>query len=74
MLCGLIAQKRGANIELSVMVGLLHDLYSFITEGVPPIEDKVTKSNKDADVAREILDKLNITSAEETNRLLAKLT
>jgi len=67
LLCGLIAKKRGANIELAVMTGLLHDLYSFVTEGVPPIEDKVAKSNKDADVAREILDKLNITSADETD-------
>ena len=67
LLCGLIAKKREANIELAVMTGLLHDLYSFITEGVPPIEDKVTKSNKDADVAREILGKLIITSTDETD-------
>ena len=67
LLCGLIAKKREANIELAVMTGLLHDLYSFITEGVPPIEDKVAKSNKDADVAREILEKLNITTTDETD-------
>ena len=66
LLCGLIAKKRGANIELAVMTGLLHDLYSFITEGVPPLEDKVAKSNKDADVAREVLRNLEITTANET--------
>ncbi|MCL2604604.1 MAG: HD domain-containing protein [Defluviitaleaceae bacterium] len=66
LLCGLIAKKRGANIELAVMTGLLHDLYSFITEGVQPLEDKIAKSNKDADVAREILDRLNITTTDET--------
>jgi len=69
LLCGLIAKKRGVNIELSIMVGLLHDLHSFITEGVPPIEDKIAKSNKDADVAREILENLNITSPDETNAI-----
>jgi len=67
LLCGLIAKKRGADIELAVMTGLLHDLYSFVTEGVPPLEDKVAKSNKDADVAREILDRLDITTANETD-------
>jgi len=49
------------------MTGLLHDLYSFITEGVQPIEDKQTKSNKGADVARGILDNLNITTTDETD-------
>jgi len=67
LLCGLVAKKRGADIELAVMTGLLHDLYSFVTEGVPPIEDKIAKSNKDADVAREILDRLDITTADETD-------
>jgi uncharacterized protein len=69
LLCGLIAKKRGANVELAVMTGLLHDLYSFITEGVPPLEDKVAKSNKDSDVAREILDRLEITTADETDAI-----
>jgi uncharacterized protein len=69
LICGLIAKKRGANVELAVMTGLLHDLYSFITEGVPPLEDKVAKSGKDAEVAREILDKLGITTTDETERI-----
>jgi len=67
LVCGLIAKKRGANIELAIMTAMLHDLYSYKTEGVPLIEDKVVKAGKDADVAREILDKLNITTPDETN-------
>jgi hypothetical protein len=33
------------------------------------LEDKVAKSNKDGDVAREILDRLNITTADETDTI-----
>ena len=64
------AKKRSANVELAVMTGLLHDLYSFITEGVPPMEDRVEASRRDAEVARGILDKLNITTTDETNIII----
>jgi len=69
LMCGLIAKKRGASVELAIMTAMLHDLYSYKTEGVPPIEDKVVKSRKDSEVAREVLDKLNITTADETDTI-----
>jgi len=71
LLCGMLAKKRNANVELAVMTGLLHDLYGFITEGVPPMEDRVAASNKDAEVARDILGKINITTKEETDIICA---
>ena len=67
LICGLLAKQRGANVELAVMIGMLHDLYSYKTEGEPLIEDKVLKSAKDAEVACEILDTLNITTTNETD-------
>ena len=73
LICGLLAKKRGANVELAVMTGLLHDLYGFITEGVPPMEDRVEASRRDGEVARGILDKLSITTADETNVICAAI-
>ena len=67
LFCGMIAKKRNANVELAIMTAMLHDLYSYLTEGEPLIEDKALKSQKDAEVARDILDKLNITTADETD-------
>ena len=71
LVCGLIAKKRGANVELAVMTGMLHDLYSYIKEGAPLLEDKVEKSRRDSEVAREILSDLNITTTDETNTICA---
>jgi len=62
----MLAKQRNANVELAVMTAMLHDLYSYMTEGEPLIENKAVKSQKDAEVAREILNKLNITTTEES--------
>ena len=69
LICGMLAKKRNANIELAIMTAMLHDLYSYMTEGEPLIKDKTIKAQKDAEVARDILDKLDITTADETNAI-----
>jgi HD superfamily phosphodiesterase len=58
--CALIALKRGENVELAVMAGMLHDIYSYAWM------DTVDHARKSAALAGEILTKLQITSDEET--------
>ena len=57
----LLAQKRGENAELAGIAGLLHDLYAYESGSY---EDH---AHKGADLARKILEKLDITSYEETD-------
>ena len=57
----LLAQKRGANAELAGIAGLLHDLYAYESGSY---EDH---AHKGADLAREILEKLDVTTPEETD-------
>lgn len=59
--CALIALKRGANVELAVMAGMLHDIYSYAKM------DTNEHAHKGAMLAREILIALDITNKEETN-------
>ena len=59
---GMISERRGQNTELSCMAAMLHDMYAY-TAGT--YEDH---AHKGADLAREILGKLELTSAEETDR------
>ncbi len=58
--CALIALKRGENVELAVMAGMLHDIYSYAKMD---IKDHAHKS---ATLAREILTGLKITNDNET--------
>ncbi len=57
----LLAQKRGENTELAGIAGLLHDLYAYESGSY---EDH---AHKGADLARDILGKLDITTPEETD-------
>lgn len=57
----LLAQKRGENTELAGIAGLLHDLYAYESGSY---EDH---AHKGADLAREILCKLDITTSEEND-------
>jgi HD superfamily phosphodiesterase len=57
----LLAQKRGENAELAGIAGLLHDLYAYESGSY---EDH---AHKGADLAREILGKLDIMTEEETD-------
>lgn len=59
--CALISLKRGENTELAVMAGMLHDIYSYAKM------DTTEHAHKGSDLAREILNLLDITNKEETN-------
>ncbi len=61
MAAQLLAQKRGENAELAGMAGLLHDLYAYESGSYDD------HAHKGADLAREVLEKLAITTAEETD-------
>ena len=58
---GMISEKRGQNTELACMAAMLHDMYAYTTGSY---EDH---AHKGADLARKILEKLGITSEEETD-------
>jgi len=61
--CSLIALKRGENVELAVMAGMLHDIYSYAKM------DTVDHAHKGAVLAREILESLQITNSVETEMI-----
>ncbi len=57
----MIAKKRGLDPELSAMAAMLHDLYAYESGSY------TDHAHKGADLAREILDELRLTSEEETD-------
>lgn len=57
----ILAKKRGQNEELAAMAAMLHDLYAYKTGSY---EDH---AHKGAELAREVLTKLALTSDEETD-------
>ncbi|MBQ7944780.1 MAG: HD domain-containing protein [Lachnospiraceae bacterium] len=57
--CGLLAMKRGENVELAIIAGMLHDISTYATMSS---EDH---AHKGADMARDILKELNIFSKDE---------
>ena len=61
--CALIALKRGENVELSIMAGMLHDIYSYAKM------DTKDHARKGAILAREILELLKITNDFETKMI-----
>ena len=67
MACGLIAKKRGADVELAVMAGMLHDLWAYkMKETVSLAEVENHHDENGAIYAREALDVLQLTTAAET--------
>ena len=58
----LIAAKRGANVELATIAGMLHDIASFILVDVT----SANHAEKSTVLAMEYLLDINITSLEET--------
>jgi HD superfamily phosphodiesterase len=58
--CALLALKRGENVELAVMAGMLHDIYSYTRM------DTADHAHKGAPLARGILEKLQLTNEKET--------
>ena len=61
MAAQLLAQKRGVDTELAGMAGLLHDLYAYESGSYDD------HAHKGAELARQILDRLDITTSEETD-------
>lgn len=52
--CAMIAQKRNENVELAIVAGMLHDIYSYKTM------DHRDHAHKGAVMAKEILQELGI--------------
>lgn len=59
--CALLSIKRKGNVELSIIAGMLHDIYSYANM------DSQNHAHKGALMARNILDSLNVFSEEEKN-------
>ena len=56
----MIARKRGLDAELLSMAAMLHDLYAYKSGSYDD------HAHKGAELAHEVLDKLNLTTPEET--------
>lgn len=61
--CAMIAQKRKENVELAIVAGMLHDIYSYKT-----MEHR-DHAHKGAVMAKEILDELDIFDDIETDMI-----
>ena len=57
--CALLALKRKENAELAVVAGMLHDIYSYVNM------DSNDHAHKGAEMARNILNTLNIFNEDE---------
>ncbi|MCL1882162.1 MAG: HD domain-containing protein [Defluviitaleaceae bacterium] len=65
--CALIALKRGENVELATMAGMLHDFHTYKASN--PENHAVLG----ALLAREILNELKITTPEETDMICSAI-
>ena len=63
----LLARKRGEDAELAAMAGLLHDLYAFRSGSYDD------HARLGAEYARRLLDKLAMTTPEETDVICAAI-
>ena len=61
--CALIALKRGVNVELATMAGMLHDLHTYKTG------NHNNHAVLGALLAREVLDELQIANPDETDMI-----
>jgi len=61
--CAMIALKRKQNVELAIMAGMLHDLYTY------KMMDSKGHAKKGSVLAKEILDSLKLTTDEETDMI-----
>ncbi len=57
--CAMLALKRNENVELAIIAGMLHDIYSYAKM------DSTDHAHKGSAMAREILESLEIFSEEE---------
>ena len=65
--CALLALKREENVELAVIAGMLHDIYSYANM------DSQDHAHKGAVMARNILDSLNTFNENEKNLICAAI-
>ena len=63
----MIAKKRGEDPELAAMAGLLHDLYAYKSGSYDD------HAHKGAEYARELLTKMEITTADETETICSAI-
>ena len=63
----ILAKKRDMDPEIAAMAGMLHDLHAYKTGSYDD------HAHKGADLAREILGKLNFTSDEETDAICSTI-
>lgn len=61
--CAMIAQKRAENVELAMIAGMLHDLYSYKTS------ERQDHAHKGAAMAKEILEELGMFTDTETETI-----
>ncbi|MCH5211114.1 MAG: HD domain-containing protein [Oscillospiraceae bacterium] len=61
--CAMIAHKRKENVELAIVSGMLHDIYSYKTM------NHQDHSHKGAVMAREILKEIDIFTNDETDMI-----
>lgn len=72
--CALIAKKRGVNIELAIIAGMLHDLYTYKRKdevrhlGMDAIQEVIKNHRLEGPIyLREVLSNLQLTTDDETN-------
>jgi len=63
----MLAKKRGFDPEVAAMAGVLHDLHAYKTGSYDDHE------HKGAELAREILEELELTSPEETDMICSAI-
>ena len=63
----ILAKKRGLDPEIAAIAGMLHDLHAYKTGSYDD------HAHKGADLAREILSELNLTSDEETDAICSAI-
>ena len=79
-MCAMIAKKRGVDIELAIMAGMLHDLYTYKKKdevrhlGMDAINEVIKNHRVDGTIyVREILTKWQLTTEEEIDILCAAI-
>ncbi|MCL2546988.1 MAG: HD domain-containing protein [Oscillospiraceae bacterium] len=65
--CAFIALRRGENVELATMAGMLHDFYTY------KFMDSDRHAEKGAALAREVLNELAITTNDETDLICSAI-
>ncbi len=65
--CAMIALRRGQNVELATIAGMLHDFYTY------KFMDDKNHAEKGALLAREVLNDLKLTNDDETDLICSAI-